>query len=66
MFSLKGFVGPSIQKVMEATLSKRREHRITVRISEADLTQLQSEARRRRMTVGATLRLLILELLQKK
>jgi hypothetical protein len=36
-------------------------HRITVRISDKDLRQLQSEARRRNRTLGAVVRLLIRE-----
>jgi hypothetical protein len=44
----------------------RKERRITVRITETELAVLKDEARRRRTSVGAALRVLIHELLKKR
>jgi hypothetical protein len=41
-----------------------KSHRITVRISDRDLRQLQTEARKRNRTVGAVVRKLIRECLE--
>jgi translation initiation factor IF-3 len=40
----------------------RKEFRITVRIAESELETLREESRRRYLTVGATLRVLIREM----
>jgi hypothetical protein len=57
-------VGPTPYGTMVGKSKDPKGTRITVRISDKDLTDLQAEARRKNVTVGAVVRGLIRECLQ--
>ena len=58
-----GTDGPDSESPMVGKSKDPKGTRITVRISEKDLSELQAEARRKNITVGAVVRTLIRECL---
>lgn len=52
--------------VMARPTDDPKPHRIAVRVNDRDLALLRAEARRKRCTVGAVLRRLILTLAERK